>query len=169
MGRSIGRRVLDFLWGPEDQDDEYYEVDDGFDEAPELPAPPLEPAPTRPAPPRRRGFLGGDRDDEVVELRPARAPRAVIRYPRSFKDAQVLADVFKEGALTIVDLSQVDEKDRAGIVRFLCGVAYGLNGTSFRINDITFVFAPRQFDAQADQAPHEAGAEAVIPRFNLPT
>ncbi|MBI2298394.1 MAG: cell division protein SepF, partial [Armatimonadetes bacterium] len=67
----------------------------------------------------------------------------------------------------IVDLHQLDESSRGGMVRFLCGVSYGLDGRSDRINELTYVFAPRQYDLPHVDAPRSVG-EDPLPAFALP-
>lgn len=165
MGRSLGRRVLDLLWGP-DEDAELR--DDGFAPADEVDygLPMEDEPPTRPAPPPRRWGLG--RQDEVVELRPPRQPRTEVCYPHSFQDAQKLADLFKQGAQLIVDLEEVDEDDRSGLVRFLCGVVYGLDGSTRKVNNLTFVFAPRQHELKGETRRAPGDSANGVPRFNLP-
>lgn len=145
MNRSLGRRFLDFLWGPADDDyPAYAEQDDAAPDAYEEPPSPFEEEPVRPS--RRRGWSPARTPEEVVEIRPPRQPRAEVHYPKTFDDAKSLADQFKAGACLVVDLQQVDEKDRGGIVSFLYGIAYGLDGDYRRVNDLTFVFAPRHFE-----------------------
>ena len=167
MGRSLGRKFLDFLWGPADEDyppyGEYDEpVVDGYEEPPS-------PFEDEPRPPRRRAWSAPARTpDEVVEIRPPRHPRAEVHYPRSFEDAKNLADQYKAGACLVVDLQQVDEKDRAGIVHFLYGLSYGLDGTQERVNDLTFIFAPRFFELASDSRAHQGLGETgtKMPTFS---
>ncbi|NUQ01323.1 MAG: cell division protein SepF [Armatimonadetes bacterium] len=166
MARSFGRKFLDFLWGP--AEDEYSDGYDAYGHEATMDDDDLmgmDEEPTPRATSRRRP----GRHEEVVELRPPRQPRAEVHYPRSFEDAQALADQFKLGACLIIDLEQVDEKDRSRIVNFLCGVAYGRDGRSQRINDLTFVFAPRHFDLEAEQ-PRRGSATVdpgFMPRFSV--
>lgn len=165
MARSFGRKFLDFLWGPAEEPyadgyDPYGEGSmDHHDDYDRQEEPEPRAASRRPGP-----FA---RQEEVVELRPPRQPRFDLTYPRSFEDAQALADRFKQGACVIVELEQVDEKDRPRIVNFLCGVAYGRDGRSQRINDLTFVFAPRHFDLEIEQMRRDVSADpGYMPRFS---
>lgn len=159
MGRSLGRKFLDFLWGPADDDYPPYAGEYGDYEEPapdgyeELPSP-FDEEPARPA--RRRSWAPARSAEEVVEIRPPRQPRAEVHYPKTFENAKSLADQFKAGSCLVVDLQQVDEKDRGGIVSFLYGIAYGLDGDYKRVNDLTFVFAPRHFDLSSKEQPQES-------------
>jgi cell division inhibitor SepF len=165
MARSF---LKNLLWGPVDDE---YEMDGRYDDVPPMP-PAYEPEPTEdetttPRPPRRGRTFG--RSDDVVELRAPSRPLTEIHYPRSFDDAQGLADLYKQGALLIVDLEQVDEKDRARLVHFLCGVAYGRDGRSERVNDLTFVFAPRHFELETEGRGREPmDGDYPLPRYRVP-
>ncbi len=113
------------------------------------------------------------READVVEMRPTQ-PTTSVLYPRSFDDAQALADQFKHGTFLILDLEKVEEKDRARLVHFLCGVAYGCDGKSHRINELTFAFAPRSHALDTEQIHNEARSatesrgQFELPRFSLP-
>ena len=165
MGRSFGRRVLDLLWGP-DGDAELYDDGDAPMDEEEYGFPMDEEPPTRPAPPPRRWGLG--KQEEVVELRPQRHPRTEVCYPHSFQDAQRLADLFKQGAQLIIDLEEVDVQQRDGLVKFLCGVVYGLDGSTRKINELTFVFAPRQHELKGDKRREPGEPANGVPRFSMP-
>lgn len=167
MARSFGRKFLDFLWGPaEDAYADGYEMyeDDGPpDEAFDL----VEDEP--PARAARRSRPSPRGTEEIVELRPPRHPRTEVHFPRSFADAQMLADQFKSGCFLIVELEHVEEKDRAKIVHFLSGVAYGRDGISKKVNDLTFIFAPRHFEVEMDE-PRQASSGSdlgFMPRFSM--
>lgn len=171
MARSFGRRFMDFLWGPAEEDYVYttrshdgLEAEDEFG----LPEQPAAPRAQR----REATSARGDRTEEVLELRPPRQPRVELCYPRTFEDARGLADLFKQGACLVVNLSEAEEKDRARIINFLCGVAYGRDGRSERSNDLTFVFAPRHFELESDQ-PRRGGSLSQelgpMPRFAMPS
>ncbi len=166
MSRSLGRKFLDFLWGPADDDYPAYSeseepAPDGYDELPS----PFDEEPVRPA--RRRSWSPARTPEEVLEIRPPRQPRTEVHYPKTFEDAKSLADQFKAGACLVVDLQQVDEKDRGGVVSFLYGIAYGLDGDYRRVNDLTFVFAPRHFELTSkDQQRDELGESGTrMPSF----
>ncbi|HAZ62469.1 MAG TPA: hypothetical protein DCZ72_02490 [Armatimonadetes bacterium] len=134
-----------------------------------------EPLPDDAPQPRSGGLFGrgrASREGEVVEMRPTQ-PMTSILYPRSWKDAQNLADQFKSGTFLILDLSRVEDKDRARLVNFLCGVAYGCDGKSQRINDLTFAFAPRSHALHAGQnndysTSDDTGSGVDVPRFSAP-
>lgn len=164
MARTLGSRLMNILWGPVEEDDgmdyrdDRRELEDG---PPPLPEPdPLPPNPTR------RSRLSR-REDNVVELSATR-PQTEVRYPRTFEDAQELADILKRRAQLIVELEHVDEKDRTRLVHFLYGVAYGLDGKSHRINELTFVFAPRHFELETESPRRTVNDPGFVPRFSPP-
>lgn len=163
MARSFGRKVMDFLWGPVDED--YPETYGEYDGEPEYE--PDEPADEQPAPRSARRGMFGRGSGEVVEMQPCRSPRIEMRYPRSFKEVEQLADVVKQGACLMIDIEQVEDKDRSRLVNFLFGVAYGRDGHARRLNDMTFVFAPRHFDVEADKPVQDVAVDdpGYMPRF----
>lgn len=173
MARSFAKGIVDLLWGSMDEPEPVYESRKMGGSARPVAEPEPEPEPLddRPAPkqsfwrPRPQGRLS-EGPSEVVELRANSRPTTEIHYPRSFDDSQALADQFKKGSLLIVDLEQVEEKERSGLVKFLCGVAYGCDGQSHRINELTFTFAPRVFSLEAETPKRDhRGSDYSVPRF----
>jgi cell division inhibitor SepF len=160
----MARNFMNWFWGDIPEGEEQTQAMYGS------PEPEPAPAPGEPAPPPARSGLFRPRPgrEDVVELPTSGRPTTLIEYPTSFDDAQGLADQFKAGALLILDLEKVDEKDRPRLVHFLCGVTYGCNGKSHRINELTFAFAPRQFDM--DSAGTRPGLSSAfdLPRYTLP-
>jgi cell division inhibitor SepF len=62
--------------------------------------------------------------------------------PRSFDDAQELADCFKGQQLVIVNLRNVDRELSKRIVDFCAGLTYALGGAVWPIADRVFLLAP---------------------------
>jgi cell division inhibitor SepF len=130
-----------------------------------------EPEPAVEEPPLSRGGRWRPRATtrEGVDVLPsAHRLTTGIHYPRSFEDAQSLADLFKAGSLLVCDLQAVNEKDRPRLVNFLYGVTYGCDGKSERINEFTFLFAPRLFEVVADRQHGGDRLAGDVPRYSLP-
>lgn len=62
--------------------------------------------------------------------------------PRSFEEAQELADCFKVQHLVIVNLQNVDRELSKRIVDFCAGLTYGLDGAVWPIGNRIFLLAP---------------------------
>jgi FtsZ-interacting cell division protein YlmF len=171
MARSFAKGIVNMLWGNLDDDPEAPQFASrtmgGRHEA----APAPEPSASEEEQPQRQPFWrpkAAARDD-VVELRSPGRPQTEICYPRSYKECEALADHFKAGSLLIVDLAQVEEKERVRLVHFLYGVAYGRDGCWHRINELTFAFAPRHFElAAAEPRGERHQDDFAVPHYRLP-
>jgi len=84
----------------------------------------------------------------VVEV-PAPAPlplREVSVHrvtPRSFNDAQQVADRFKDRSPVILDLRGVESDLAKRLIGFASGLTYGLDGGMERLDDRVFLLVPR--------------------------
>ncbi len=74
---------------------------------------------------------------------PGSAQRASIVVPKSFADAQGLADCFKRQQLVILNLREVDGKLSKRMVDFCAGLTYALGGRMCPIAHRLFLLAPR--------------------------
>jgi cell division inhibitor SepF len=71
-------------------------------------------------------------------------PRRVsIMSPKSFEDAQDLADCFKREQLVIVNLRNVNGELAKRMVDFCAGLTYALGGQVRTITDRLFLLTPR--------------------------
>ena len=167
MAREANKGFFSWFWREPDERGEAHYAQDY--EA-ELAGDP-EPEPVRHETPVDRGPRWRSRPmsrDGVDELPTARRLTTGIHYPRSFADAQTLADLFKAGTLLVCDLQHVDEKDRPRLVNFLYGVTYGCDGKSERVNELTFLFAPRQFEVTAEKPSGADRMSSDVPRYSFP-
>src|SRR5205085_1693903 len=96
----------------------------------------------RPERPARPG-----RGAPTAVLRPAPRPRAVeganvrvhLVIPRSFNDAQQIADKFKETIPVILNLQSTDPELSKRLIDFASGLTYALNGGMQRVADKVFL------------------------------
>jgi cell division inhibitor SepF len=101
---------------------------------------------------RRRG---GDRE----QSRPARlrsvdpgAPAKVhLVVPRSFNDAQQIADRFKAQMPVIVNLQGSDTDLSKRLIDFASGLTYALDGSMQRVADKVFLLTPRNVELSAEE------------------
>jgi cell division inhibitor SepF len=121
--------------------------------------------------PRRRGHEFDDWTESDAETRPVRAPSARVRQerpqmevvrdpsnvrvhlvlPRSFNDAQQIADRFKQGIPVILNLQGADTELSKRLIDFASGLTYALNGGMQRIADKVFLLTPRNVEVSAEQ------------------
>ena len=117
---------------------------------------------------RRRGpeFDDWSEPDEAARtavLRPPagrRAPlgavasasvRVHLVVPRSFNDAQSIADKFKETVPVILNLQSTDTELSKRLIDFSSGLTYALNGGMQRIADKVFLLTPRNVEVSAEE------------------
>jgi len=99
---------------------------------------------TQVAPPRLRG----------VEALPAGsgAPATVhLVVPRSFNDAQQIADKFKESIPVILNLQGSDQELSKRLIDFASGLTYALDGGMQRVADKVFLLTPRNVEVSAEE------------------
>ena len=89
--------------------------------------------------------------------RPAEAPMRAIPsvqvhlvVPRSFNDAQQVADRFKDGVPVILNLQSADSELSKRLIDFASGLTYALDGGMQRIADKVFLLTPRDVELSAE-------------------
>ena len=98
----------------------------------------------RPAPEPRR--LRG------VESVPSNASVKVhLVLPRSFNDAQQIADKFKESIPVILNLQGSDQELAKRLIDFASGLTYALDGGMQRVADKVFLLTPRNVEVSAEE------------------
>ncbi|HEX4718054.1 MAG TPA: cell division protein SepF [Thermoleophilaceae bacterium] len=103
-------------------------------------------------PPPRRG--GGGR---ATALRPVagngRAGDVTVHLviPKSFNDAQQIADQFKDSVPVIINLQGTDTELSKRLIDFASGLTYALEGGMQRIADKVFLLTPRNVEVSAEE------------------
>jgi cell division inhibitor SepF len=115
---------------------------------------------------RRRGSLD-DWSDTAVEERteaigqarprsiqalPTAGPVQVhLVVPRSFNDAQQIADKFKDGIPVILNLQSCEADLSKRLIDFASGLTYALDGGMQRVADKVFLLTPRNVEVSAEE------------------
>jgi cell division inhibitor SepF len=71
--------------------------------------------------------------------------------PKSFNDAQQIADQFKGGVPVILNLQQTDSDLSKRLIDFASGLTYALDGGMQRIADKVFLLTPRNVEVSAEE------------------
>lgn len=71
-------------------------------------------------------------------------------HPRQYKDAQVIAESFREGVPVIINLSQMSEPDARRLVDFASGLSQGLRGRIERVTSKVFLLSPAHVAVSGD-------------------
>jgi cell division inhibitor SepF len=77
--------------------------------------------------------------------------RVHLVLPRSFNDAQQIADRFKQGIPVILNLQSADAELSKRLIDFTSGLTYALNGGMQRVADKVFLLTPRNVEVSAEQ------------------
>jgi cell division inhibitor SepF len=113
------------------------EQDDWTDSGDEAPAPPSS------ARPRLRGV--------EAPASAAGSVRVHLVLPRSFNDAQQIADRFKAGVPVILNLQGADNELSKRLIDFSSGLTYALDGGMQRVADKVFLLTPRNVEVSAEE------------------
>jgi cell division inhibitor SepF len=82
----------------------------------------------------------------------APAPASVhLVVPRSFNDAQQIADKFKEAIPVILNLQSSDAELSKRLIDFASGLTYALEGGMQRVADKVFLLTPRNVEVSAEE------------------
>jgi cell division inhibitor SepF len=86
-----------------------------------------------------------------VPAQPNAAVRVHLVVPRSFNDAQTIADRFKDYTPVILNLQGVDSELSKRLIDFASGLTYALDGGMQRIADKVFLLTPANVEVSAEQ------------------
>ena len=81
-------------------------------------------------------------------------------HPRQYRDAQVIAETFREGVPVIINLSQMSEPDAKRLIDFASGLSQGLYGKIERVTNKVFLLSPEHVAVSGEQGEVEAEVEA---------
>ncbi len=86
-----------------------------------------------------------------LEAAPSPNVRVHLVVPRSFNDAQQIADKFKDSAPVILNLQTTDQELSKRLIDFASGLTYALNGGMQRVADKVFLLTPRNVEVSAEE------------------
>jgi cell division inhibitor SepF len=81
----------------------------------------------------------------------SRDVRVHLVLPKSFNDAQQVADKFKDSVPVILNLQGVDTDLSKRLIDFASGLTYALDGGMQRIADKVFMLTPRNVEISAEE------------------
>ena len=77
--------------------------------------------------------------------------RVHLVLPRSFNDAQQIADKFKDAIPVILNLQSADAELSKRLIDFASGLTYALDGGMQRVADKVFLLTPRNVEVSAEE------------------
>ncbi|MGO0062049.1 cell division protein SepF [Brevibacillus fluminis] len=103
--------------------------------------------------PKRNTMNNTARTNNVVSIHSARekeAIRLMLFEPRSYGDAQDIADNLRYRRPVVMNLQRVEKDQAKRIVDFISGTVYALNGDIQKVGDHIFVCTPDHVDIQGN-------------------
>ena len=82
---------------------------------------------------------------------PGASVRVHLVMPRSFNDAQQIADKFKDAVPVILNLQGSDAELSKRLIDFASGLTYALDGGMQRVADKVFLLTPRNVEVSAEE------------------
>lgn len=109
--------------------------------------------PEAPPPGARTAVLrpGAGRRGPVAAVPSTSPARVHLVVPRSFNDAQQIADKFKEGTPVILNLQGSEQDLSKRLIDFASGLTYALDGNMQRVADKVFLLTPRNVEVSAEE------------------
>ncbi|MDH6237216.1 cell division inhibitor SepF [Cryobacterium sp. CG_9.6] len=81
-------------------------------------------------------------------------------HPRQYRDAQIIAESFREGIPVIINLSQMSDADARRLIDFASGLSQGLYGKIERVTAKVFLLSPSHVVVSGDNATEDSAEEA---------
>ncbi|CAN7259427.1 cell division protein SepF [Microbacterium sp. LjRoot45] len=82
-------------------------------------------------------------------------------HPKQYRDAQGIAEAFRDGIPVIINLSQMSDADARRLVDFASGLSLGLFGRIERVTSKVFLLSPENIAVSGDGALVQADPEAA--------
>ncbi len=101
------------------------------------------------APQRQSGQPG--QPTRLRRVDPGPPAKVHLVVPRSFNDAQQIADRFKSQIPVILNLQNADTDLSKRLIDFASGLTYALDGSMQRVADKVFLLTPRNVELSAEE------------------
>lgn len=82
-------------------------------------------------------------------------------HPKQYRDAQVIAESFRDGVPVIINLSQMSDADARRLIDFASGLSLGLYGRIERVTSKVFLLSPENVSVSGEGAVAQADPDAV--------
>jgi len=146
---SAMRKMGVYLGLLEDADGDYAEPHNEYDEPARRSEPRAEDEPARPVAnlsERRRPAREVPRATTTV----APMSRITTLHPRTYNEARVIGENFRDGVPVIMNLSEMDDTDAKRLVDFAAGLVFSVRGTIERVTNKVFLLSPPNVSVTAE-------------------
>ena len=102
------------------------------------------------------------RPTATKQAAPAELNEILTVHPKQYRDAQVIAETFRDGVPVIINLSQMSEPDARRLIDFASGLSQGLYGKIERVTSKVFLLSPAHVAVLGDAGGAAADAESTF-------
>jgi cell division inhibitor SepF len=102
------------------------------------------------------------RPTATKQAAPAELNEILTVHPKQYRDAQVIAETFRDGVPVIINLSQMSEGDAKRLIDFASGLSQGLYGKIERVTSKVFLLSPAHVAVLGDAGGAAADAESTF-------
>jgi cell division inhibitor SepF len=82
--------------------------------------------------------------------RAADLSRIITVHPRTYNEARVIGEHFRDGVPVIMNLTEMEDPDAKRLVDFAAGLIFGLHGTIERVTSKVFLLSPHNVNVTAE-------------------
>jgi cell division inhibitor SepF len=86
------------------------------------------------------------------------ASRITTLHPRTYNDARLVGEHFRDGTPVIMNLTGMDDSDAKRLVDFAAGLIFGLHGSIERVTAKVFLLSPANVKVRAEDKERMAEA-----------
>lgn len=83
--------------------------------------------------------------------------RIVTVHPRTYNEARMIGENFRDGVPVIMNLTDMEDADAKRLVDFAAGLIFGLHGTIERVTSKVFLLSPADVNVTAEDKERIAG------------
>jgi cell division inhibitor SepF len=152
------RKMGVYLGLLEDAEGEYAELDGTYDEpvrrgadrGAEQSARPVSNISERRRGPAPRSESAKGVHTEVVQRASAPLSRITTLHPRTYNEARVIGENFRDGIPVIMNLSEMADGDAKRLVDFAAGLVFSVHGSIERVTSKVFLLSPNNVEVTAE-------------------
>lgn len=96
----------------------------------------------RPAPVERRAAIQESATSDLA--------RIITLHPKTYNEARVIGEHFREGTPVIMNLTEMVDSDAKRLVDFAAGLIFGLRGDIDRVTNKVFLLSPANVEVTAE-------------------
>jgi cell division inhibitor SepF len=99
---------------------------------------------------RRRPVPPAQRSASSAATSVAPLSRITTLHPRTYNEARVIGENFRDGVPVIMNLSEMDDTDAKRLVDFAAGLVFSVRGTIERVTNKVFLLSPPNVSVAAE-------------------